>query len=191
MAAPTEPEAAELYATLGRGFTRFDEENGWAVSSMCTALTAPRETAGLVARDPLLWGDPVGAPDALIRPMAQRLGVRGALTLPLASLRTLMSAPGAEVGSTEAIIAAVQLVLTGTKTVRVRSGYNAVAGNDEWGYTTVIVNPAESPGEPVVRAAAEAGAPDWVVIHYVESSGVLIDDLAGTINGLSGSIDQL
>jgi hypothetical protein len=187
---PTAPEALDLYETVGRGFTAFDADNGWAASTICTALAAPRETAGLVSRNPTMWSDPVAAPDALIRPMAQRLGIRGATGLSIATLRGLIADPGAEVGSTAAIVASVKLVLSGTKTVRVRSGYNAVAGNDEWGYTTVIVDPAESPGEAAVKAAAEAGAPDWVVIHYRESTGVTWDEVVGDWDSQSGSWDE-
>lgn len=190
MSAPTAPHALELYSTLGRGFTARDEENGWAASAACTALCAPRAVAAEVAADPSLWSDPTAAPAALIRPMAQRRGVRGAQGLSIDRLREIMAGGGAEVGSTAAIVDSVAAVLS-SGVPRVRSGYNAATGNDEWAHTTVIVDPGVSPGSAVVRAAAELAAPDWVVIHYVEAAGDTVDELTGTVNALSGSTDEL
>lgn len=190
MTAPTAPLASSLYSTLGRGFTGQDADHGWACSAACTALAAPMETAALVSLNAGLWSDPSAAPAALIRSMAQRRGVRGALGLSVARLRTIMAGGGAEVGSSAAIVDGVTAVLS-SGTPRVRSGYNAATGNDEWGHTTVIVNPTGTPGDAAVLAAAEAAAPDWVVIHYVEAAGDTVDELAGTVNALSGSTDEL
>lgn len=189
--------AARLYDWQGYG--RYLPDND-AESALCTAICVGTEAAFQVAENPSLWSDPVNAPDELIRGMARRAGLRGAEGQTIVRLRDrLINPPSFEVGSTEAIAESVRGLLTpdtpGTPAdVRVRSNsdpstYPAPADL----HTTVIVRPTEAAGvsDDALQAAAELGAPGWVVIHIVRGAGESIDELSGTIDSYTSPIEEL
>ncbi len=174
MPAPSTPEAARLYSYLG-GFVRDDAAHGYAAADLVSAITAPVEPVAPVCRDNRLWNDPVAQPDELVRNTAARAGLTGAGQQSIQRLRERLANPPAyEVGSTAAIAEAVRAVLTrehpdvpASVGVYPNAASPSLSAPYAWGHTAVIVRTVEAVGltDADIKAAAEQGAPDWVVIH--------------------------
>jgi hypothetical protein len=135
--------------------------------TLCPTFALPflGQLAGVALR-PLRVGETLEAWDAYARDAIVRRGGRNR-------------------GRPDAILSAVQEVLTGTKSARLleRAGGDAYA-------LTLITRTAESPSTDVVVAAALTQKPAGLILTHTVSDFPLIDEGTRTIDSSTGTIDS-
>lgn len=183
-----------------------DPNHDYALKTLCYALAQPFNQVWLLGRadeagnDP--WSiivDPTLAPGYVLPYIAQLVGEN----IPVGSSDVIARSQIAmrnnqARGTVASIIAAAQLALTGAKyahlTERDGSAYRARLNvrDAETGLSigSYVVNSTNAPLDPLI-ANLLAVKPVGILLTVVVSAGTTIDELVGTINGLTGTIDSL
>lgn len=174
MARPTPTTAfqEELYDSLGP-WTAEDESQGWPLLKYCGALAAmfnQIETYARDAADAPGWSnivDPDRAPgDAELEYIGNFVGVDLPAGLSTDAKRALIKGVSSfKRGTLNAMIAAAQSKLTGTKTVLLRE-------RDGGAYNlTVVTYTSETPDAAAVLAAIKSQKPAGIILTYTTSTG--------------------
>jgi hypothetical protein len=191
--------ADELYNRL-LPIAYADEENGWPLLHFCSALgTMFQDVRDLVrdTDDGPGWSalfDIDRCPPFALAYLAQFRGV----TLPsqLAGQSDadydafardyIRRADGKRRGSPDAIVAAAQRRLTGTRFVDLIERY----GGSAWQLVVVTLS-EETPDHAGTLNDIVSQKPAGIVLTHVIADSLIIEELDGTIDGLSGAIDLL
>lgn len=182
-----------LYEELEPIHHDVDEDNGWSLRAFLGGLAAPHDVVRAVAIDetdkPALSAlyDPDRCPAAFLGWLAQHMGVRLPVGVSEATAREMIKNPaGLQRCSTEALIAAVKLTLTGDKHV----GFVERQDDSFW-KQLLVTRPAETPDADSTYRAALTQKRGGVVLTHVVTDVVLIDELTGDIDDLPDDIDDL
>ncbi len=191
MTRPTVPAVAELWyeelATAQPG----DETRDWPLLLLLGAFGVAFGPLHDIVRDTddsPGWAsalDPVTAPAFALPWVAQFAGVDISREPDVDAQRELITSPPAfKRGTSEAMVAAVQRTLTGTKSVQIveRDGgpYNL----------TVTTRPDETPDAERTLAAIRSQKPAGLLLNNASSSSPLINEGTRTINASTGTIDN-
>lgn len=129
--------------------------------------------------------DVVRCPDEYLDHLAQYNGTVIQQQWTGSEKRTAIEAAlGWERGRPATISAAAGFYLTGTKKVRL------IERDGGAYFVTVITYLGETPDAVAVEAAVRAQKPGGLVLTYRCQAGPAIDELTGTINGLTGTIND-
>lgn len=185
---PDTPLASRVYDVAGPVFAH-DAENGWAASKLVQALASPGEEAWGVAVGGIML-DPVALPDGWVRWRATADGIDPD-SASLDVLRDWIGSggPWRQRGSVAAMVERIQMVLTGTKEVRVKHRFDpANPGDDSPGHTLFRTQASETPGASgSVVQAARLAAPAWQIVHAQALTGSAWDEMTGSWADAVGS----
>lgn len=169
-----------------------DADNGFALRILAYAIGEMFAQVELLARADDAGNDPWSvvmdvdrAAGYMLPYLAQFVGQSIPVGTPDADARDLIRTPSnQERGTLAKIIADAKRTLTGTQYIRVieRDG-------SPW-RLSVFTRTAETPDATATLAAVLAAKPAGIVVTHTVSAGVTIDELTGTIDALSGSIDS-
>lgn len=184
--------AERLYAAL-EPFAYADEENDWALLVYSGAAGQMRQQIhDLVAdtEDRPGWAnllDIDNCPADYLPYLAQFVGSRIPTGSSEATARDIVRThSGFNRGTVSALEAAVAATLTDTQTVYISE---RVDDNAYW--LTVATLTSETPDEAATLAAVLSQKPAGIKLDFFTTTSLYIDDLDGTIDGLSGTIDEL
>ena len=184
--------AEHVYSSLEPGgFTAHDEENDWALLHYVHALCLPFQLVYDLAgehesdlsgtRDFLTgpvhpgWSIAVDldrAPDYLLPWLAQAAGVKLGRSMDATEQRqAIRDRRHRRRGRVDAIIAAAQEHLTGTKTVYLRERYRLDTGATHAYHFSILTMDAETPDPALVEAAILAVKPAGLKLHYDTRTG--------------------
>lgn len=125
------------------------------------------------------------APNVWLDWLAQFPGVRIPDDLTEAERRqTVRDTAGFRRGSLRAIRAAAAVHLTGTQYVRINERTTSAYAFE------VITYSAETPDPVTVEASLRAAKPGGLVMVYTVLNGVQINDLVGTVDAQTGTVDE-
>jgi hypothetical protein len=169
-----------------------DADNGYALRTLCYAIGELFAQVELLARADAAGNDPWSvimdvdrALGYMLPYLGQFVGQAIPVGTPDAVARDLIRSPSnQERGTLAKIVTDAKRTLTGTQYIRVieRDG-------SPW-RLSVFTRTSETPDPAATDAAIQAVKPAGIVVNHVTSAGVVIDELTGTIDALSGSIDS-
>jgi hypothetical protein len=192
MARPVVTPTTEIaHASMGP-WARADADTDWQLLRFLEAALRPLDTLEQIARD-TPDGDPGWssvldvdrAPVGWVEWLGQMVGVTMPPGLADAEQRdAVRDASGWRRGTLGAITAAAQLLLTGTKRATVVERYGANP------YALYVATYAGQTADPTaVEASIRLVKPGGITLTYEVIAGLMIDDLVGTIDAQTVTID--
>lgn len=167
------PAGEWLYDRLAPWAVYDSDATGWPVATVCAAAGAQLDqifTASETGLDAL--DAPATAPVWYLEHLAMKAGVGVAAGWAEQDLRALIrDRPAERRGTRAAMIAAAQVTLTGSRTVRLVEK----AGGDAYALTA-ITRTAETPDPSATEAALLAAKPVGLVLTYVVSDSPVWDE---------------
>lgn len=167
--------AEDLYASLGTGFTREDEETGWLTLLWCDALGVPFERTWelIVERGWSSLFDVDRSPAWALPWLAQLVGANLIRGLDEDGMRlAIRSINVAKRGTPEAFRAAARQLLTGSRSIKVDERFEG----DPYA-VRVRTFAAETPDPAAVEAAIRAEKPAFLVLTYAVFAGASFQDV--------------
>lgn len=169
-----------------------DGDNGWALLALLDSIGRQyQELDDLISPDgdEAPWSkllDVERCPVAQLPWLAQLVGVRIPSGLTEAAAREMVRHPaGWSRGTPGSMIRAAQATLTGNKTVvlleRQGDPYNL----------TVVTRTAETPNAAATLKALQAVKPVGILMTHTVVAGKVVEELAGSVNALTGTVDSL
>lgn len=183
---------AELYEALAP-LDYADAENGYALRIVCDAVGTMAEELELLTRTDADGHDPWSiimdaerAPAYMLPYVAQFVGQTIPVGTPEATARALIRSPSnQERGTLAKVEHDVKATLTGSQYVR-------VIERDGSPYRfSVFVRTSECPSPAETEAAILSSKPAGLALNFVVADGTTIDELSGSIDALTGTIDDL
>lgn len=182
----------DLYASLAP-MAFGDEDNNYALKTYCYAngqmysqleQFARTDAAGNPAYSLLFDLD--RATGDLIPYIAQYAGQEIPKGIDDATARALVRKPSnAERGTLAAVVKAVLATLTGTKYLRL------IERDTSAYHFSVFTRTAETPDVAATARAIDSVKPAGLIYSLVVTAGKTIDELVGTIDALTGAVDNL
>ena len=195
----------ELYEAMAP-LAYADAANDYALKTICYALAQMFKQLELLVRTDddgnLPWSiimDADRAPDYMLPYIAQFVGQTIPTGMSEADARALIKAPSnSERGTRASLIENVEKYLTGTKHISLRerdtspwhATMNILSGESGIANGTYVVNQANASLSPIIQALLD-NKPVGIVLELIVSNGITIDELVGTIDAQTGTIDNL